>query len=155
MAQILISSFNDWKAIEGQEFGVSEYMVIDQQRINRFAEATGDFQWIHTDVERAKRETPFKSTIAHGYLTLSLIPSLLSQIVETRNSHMTVNYGVENLRFGQAVPSGGEVRLKARVAEVKDLRGITRVKIALVMEIRGEKKPAFSATIVLLYHFES
>ena len=155
MAQKLICSFKDWKAFEGKEFGISEYMVIDQRRINRFAEATGDFQWIHTDVERAQRETPFKATIAHGYLTLSLIPSLLSQIVETRNSHMTVNYGVENLRFRQAVPSGGEVRLKARVAEVKDLRGICRVKIALDMEIRGEKKPAFSGTIVLLYHFGS
>ena len=155
MAQIVVSSYKEWKALEGKSFGVSDYLEIDQQRINRFAEATGDFQWIHLDVERARRESPFGSTIAHGYLTLSLLPPLLAQIVETRNSRMTVNYGVENLRFGQPVPTGGRVRLLADVMEVKDLRGITRVRIGVRMELENEKKPVFTGSILLLYHFNS
>ncbi|MDY0296524.1 MAG: MaoC family dehydratase [Acidobacteriota bacterium] len=155
MAQKQVSSFAEWKALEGGEFGVSDYMVIDQERIDRFAAATGDFQWIHTDVERAKRESPFGTTIAHGYLTLSLLPPLLAQLVETRNSRMTVNYGVENLRFRQAVPAGARVRLRAEVQEVKDLRGITRVRIGVIMEVENAKAPVFTGTILLLYHFES
>jgi len=155
MAQLVVSSYEEWKALEGKRFGVSEYLEIDQERINLFAEATGDFQWIHLDRERAQKESPFQSTIAHGYLTLSLLPPLLAQIVETRNSSMTVNYGVENLRFGQAVPAGGRVRLLADVLEVKDLRGITRVRIGVKMELENERKPVFTGSILLLYHFNS
>lgn len=155
MAQIVVSSYEEWKELEGKNFGVSEFMEIDQDRINLFAEATGDFQWIHLDSERAKKESPFQSTIAHGYLTLSLLPPLLAQIVETRNSRMTVNYGVENLRFGRPVPAGGWVRLSADVLEVKDLRGITRVKVGVRMEMKGEEKPVFTGAILLLYHFNS
>lgn len=155
MAQLVVSSYEEWKALEGKKFGVSEYLEIDQERINLFAEATGDFQWIHLDRERAQKESPFQSTIAHGYLTLSLLPPLLAQIVETRNSSMTVNYGVENLRFGQPVPAGGRVRLLADVLEVKDLRGITRVRIGVKMELENERKPVFTGSILLLYHFNS
>jgi acyl dehydratase len=153
MAQIKVSSYEEWKAIEGREFGVSDFLVIDQERIDRFAAATEDFQWIHTDIERAERESPFGSTIAHGYLTLSLLPPLLAQIVETSNSRMTVNYGVDNLRFRQPVPAGGRVRLRAKVEEVKNLRGITRVKIGVTMDLEGVDTPVFSGTILLLYNF--
>jgi len=155
MAQMLVSSYDEWKAIEGKEFGISEFMEIDQERINQFAEATGDFQWIHLDRDRAKKESPFGTTIAHGYLTLSLLPPLLAQIVETRNSRLTVNYGVENLRFGQPVPAGGQVRLRADVREVKNLRGITRVKVGVIMELKGGDKPVFTGAVLLLYHFNS
>ena len=103
MAQRTISSYEELKALIGQELGTSDWLQVTQEQINRFADATLDHQWIHVDEEKAKTESPFKSTIAHGYLTISLLPYLWGQIVEVKNFKMQVNYGIENFRFGQAV----------------------------------------------------
>ena len=153
MSKIEVTCAKDWEELEGRELGVSSWMNISQEKINKFAEATEDFQWIHLDIERAKKESPFKQTIAHGYLTLSLIPALIPDILETESAKMAVNYGVEQFKFSEPVPSGSNVRLKLSVNEVKNLRGIIRVKFGVILEIEGKAKPAYKGTTVYLYHY--
>lgn len=153
MSKVVINSYKDFEQYVGKELGVSEYLKITQEQINKFAEATLDFQWIHLDIERAKEESPYKTTIAHGYLNLSVLPYLWGQIVEVNNIKMTVNYGIENLRFNQPVLVNNEVRLRAKLNSLIDLRGITKAKINVSLEILDYKKPAFDAIIVFLYHF--
>ncbi|MDH4298611.1 MAG: MaoC family dehydratase, partial [Cyclobacteriaceae bacterium] len=103
MAKVIINSFEDFAAYVGKEIGVSEYLKISQGQISQFADATLDHQWIHLDAERAKTESPYQKTIAHGYLTLSLVPHLWDQIVEVNNIRMLVNYGIDGLKFNQPV----------------------------------------------------
>ena len=153
MSKLIINSFTDFEQNIGKELGISDYLKITQEQINKFAEATLDFQWIHVDVERAKSESPFKSTIAHGYLTISVLPFLWQQIVEVNNIRMMVNYGIEKLRFNQPVLVDSEVRVRARLASLINLRGITKAEVSVVLEIKDNKKPAFEGTIVFLYHF--
>lgn len=153
MSRIIISNFDEFSQYAGKELGTSEYITITQDQINLFADATLDHQWIHTDPEKAKTESPFKNTIAHGYLNLSVLPHLWEQIVEVRNSRLTVNYGIEKLRFISPVVVNSEVRVKARLNSVVNLRGVTKAEITAILEIKGEKKPALETTIVFLYHF--
>lgn len=153
MSKIIINSFNDFSQYSGKELGVSDYLTISQEQINKFAEATLDFQWIHVDPERAKVESPYKNTIAHGYLSLSVLPYLWDQIIEVNNIKMLVNYGIENLKFNQPVIVNSKVRLKAKLNSLVDLRGICKAKIDVTLEILDNKKPAFEATVVFLYHF--
>ena len=153
MSKVIINSIEDWEKLEGEELGVSEWLNVSQEKINKFAEATEDHQWIHVDPERAAKESPFKTTIAHGYLTLSLIPALIEQVIEVKNTKLAVNYGVEQLRFSSPVPSGRDVRLKLSVNEIKNLRGIMRVKFGVVLEIADNPKPAYKGTTVYLYHY--
>jgi acyl dehydratase len=155
MSQIIIESFEDFEQFIGKELGISQYHQITQQQINVFADATLDHQWIHLDPERAKREGGFGDTIAHGYLTLSLVPYLWEQIVQVRNLKMMVNYGIENLRFAQAVLVNNEVRLKADLKHVANLRGTIKAEVNVKLEIKEQKKPAFTGTLVFLYHFNS
>ncbi|GGE90332.1 Acyl dehydratase [Chishuiella changwenlii] len=150
---VIINNFEEYKAFEGKEIGVSQWHLIDQAQINRFADATIDHQWIHTDPEKAANEGPFKKTIAHGYLTLSMIPYLWDQIAEVRNIKMLINYGIENLKFGQPVLVDSEVRLKAKLKSITDLRGIAKVVIEATFEIKDNPKPAYVADVVFLYHF--
>ncbi len=105
-----IRSFDDAKALEGVEIGLSDWIEVDQQRIDQFAEATGDHQWIHVDTERAARELPDGKTIAHGYLTLSLIPALTDQFVKFENLQRAINFGCNKVRFYTMVPVGARVR---------------------------------------------
>lgn len=149
----VISSHAEFEQYVGQEIGVSDYLKITQEQINIFADATLDHQWIHVDEERCKTESPFKSTIAHGYLNLSILPHLWEQIVDVRNSKLTVNYGIEKLRFGQAVVVNSEVRVRCKLNSLTNLRGISKAEIQATLEIKDSKKPAFEATIVFLYHF--
>lgn len=153
IAKIIIASHGDIEQFSGKEVGRSPWKRITQARITAFAEATDDYQWIHTDEERAAA-SPFGATIAHGFLTVSMLPSLLDEIIEVRNSEMTVNYAVENLRFATPVVVGSEVRLILSVDGIRDLRGVTRVTLGVEMEIQGEKRPAYKGNIVLLYHFK-
>ena len=153
MAQLTINSFDEFKSYEGKELGVSEYLQVTQEMINKFADATLDHQWIHLDVERAKIESPFKSTIAHGYLTVSLLPYLWLQIVEVKNIQMMVNYGIEKFRFGQPVLVNDRVRVRVVLESVIDLRGITKAQLKATLEIENGKKPAFEGDIIFLYHF--
>jgi acyl dehydratase len=153
MSKLIINSYADFEQHIQKELGVSGYLKITQEQINKFAEATLDFQWIHTDVERARLESPFKTTIAHGYLTLSVLPYLWEQVVEVNNTRMMVNYGIEKLRFNQPVLVDNEVRIRTKLASLVNLRGIAKAEVNVSMEIRDNKKTAFDATIVFLYHF--
>ncbi|ADR22456.1 acyl dehydratase [Marivirga tractuosa] len=152
MQPIEISSYEDFKAYEGQELGVSDWHTIDQNQVNQFADATLDHQWIHLDEERAAK-SPFGGTIAHGYLTLSLAPYLWEQIAHVTNLKMMINYGIEKMKFNQAVKVGSAVRLKASLNSIVDLRGVSKAQIDIVMEIKDEKKHAYTASLIFLYHF--
>ncbi|MEQ9166583.1 MAG: MaoC family dehydratase [Fulvivirga sp.] len=149
---IVISSFKEFEEWLGKEMGVSDYHKITQDQINLFADATLDHQWIHTDAERAA-QSQFGSTIAHGYLTLAITPHLWKQIADIRNTKMMINYGIEKMKFNQAVTVNSEVRLKAKLASLMDLRGITKAQLDIELEIKDSKKSAFTATLVFLYHF--
>ena len=129
--------------------GESEYLQVDQERINLFADATLDHQWIHTDVERAQKESPFKSTIVHGYLTLSLLPYLWNQIIEVNNLKMMINYGIDKMKFGQAVLSGQSVRLSTKLQSLANLRGAVKAEIRFTMDIKetGKKLKPFAPII--------
>ncbi|AMQ55151.1 MaoC family dehydratase [Algoriphagus sanaruensis] len=153
MNPIAIGSFEDFEKYNGLELGASDYFRITQGQINLFADATIDHQWIHTDPERAKNEGGFGSTIAHGYLTLSLVPHLWEQIVQVQNLKMMINYGIESLRFAQAVTVDSEVRLVAKLKNVANLRGTVKAEVEVKLEIKDQKKPAFTGVLVFLYHF--
>lgn len=154
MSKVIVNSLEEFASHEGKEIGVSDYLKITQVQINKFADATLDYQWIHTNPERAKTESPFGSTIAHGYLTLSVLPYLWEQIIEVNNLKMQVNYGIEKFKFMEAVKVDDEVRLKVTVESIKDLRGICKAEMKATLEIKGSKKPAYIGTIVFLYHFK-
>lgn len=154
MALITVHSYDELAEFIGKEIGTSDYLKISQEQINVFADATLDHQWIHTDVERAEKETPYKSTIAHGYLTISILPHLWFQILEVKNIKMLVNYGIEKLKYNQPVLVNDEVRIATKLKNLTNLRGITKAEIDVTMEIKGNKKPAYNATIVFLYFFE-
>jgi acyl dehydratase len=150
---IIINNFEEYESHLGKEIGLSQWHTIDQNQINQFADATLDHQWIHVDKEKAEREGPFKATIAHGYLTLSLIPYLWKQIADVRNIKMEINYGIENFKFGQPVLVDNEVQLKAKLKSIANLRGTTKVVIEATLNIKDQKKPAYTGDVVFLYHF--
>jgi acyl dehydratase len=153
MAALKIHSFEEYKAYEGKELGTSDYLKITQEQIDKFADATLDHQWIHTNQEKAKKESPFKNTIAHGYLTLSVLPYLWGQVVEVKNNKMMVNYGVDNLKFITPVLVDSELRLKASLKSLVNLRGTSKAVLDISIEIKGQKRPALQAEIIFLYHF--
>jgi acyl dehydratase len=138
------------KAAVGTHLGFSDWVEIDQDRVNLFADATGDHQWIHVDPERAK-DGPFGTTIAHGYLSISLVPALLHEIVDVRGVTMALNYGINKLRFPSPVPVGSRVRMSARLAEVEEVAGGVQVVIAATIEIEDQPKPACVADVVYRY----
>src|SRR6185312_13644901 len=152
---VIINNHVEFESLLDKEIGTSGWHTITQEQINKFAEATIDHQWIHTEPERAAVESPFKATIAHGYLTVSLLPYFWNQIADVRNLKMQINYSIENIRFAQAVPVNSQVRLIAKLNAIVNLRGITKATIGVTMEIDGEKKPAYTGEVVFLYHFNA
>ena len=150
MEKLVINSYEEFESYLGKDLGTSEWLEIDQDRINKFADATLDHQWIHVDVERAKEESPFKSTIAHGYLTLSILPYLWAQIIQVNNISMLVNYGMDKMRFGQAVITGSRVRMTAKLHNIQNLRGIAKVEIDFKIEIEGQRKRALQGRLLPL-----
>ncbi len=154
MAQLVINSYEEFEKYVGQELGVSDYVELPQERINLFADATLDHQWIHVDTEKAAQESPFKSTIAHGYLTLSMLPHLWDQIIEVHNLKMMINYGMEKMKFGQAVLAGQSIRLRTTLQSLQNLRGTTKAEIKFKIEIKDQKKPALEGVAIFLYYFE-
>lgn len=154
MSAIEIGSFKEFEAYSGQELGTSEYFQISQNQINLFADATHDHQWIHTDPERAKSEGAFGNTIAHGYLTLSIVPHLWEQILKVNNLKMMINYGIENFRFAHPVLVNDQVRLVANLKSVVNLRGTVKAEVSVKLEIKDQRKPAFTGVLVFLYHFK-
>lgn len=155
MNKVVIKSFEELEKLVGTELGISEYHQFTQEQINLFADSTLDHQWIHVDGARAKTESPFGDTIAHGYLTLSMLPHLWNQIVDVQNLKLQVNYGIEKFRFNQPVLVNSKVRLVARVNSAVNLRGVTKATIGVKLEIEGNKKAAYEGEIVFLYHFNS
>ncbi len=150
----VIRSIDDAKALEGEEIGLSDWVVVDQNRIDEFAEATADYQWIHVDTERAAKEMPNGKTIAHGYLTLALIPALTAKFVEFENLAHVVNFGANKVRFYTPVPSGARVRARAKGLQARRRAGALLLTSEVRIEIEGEKKPACVAEILGMYFFE-
>jgi acyl dehydratase len=136
-----IASLAELKALVGQEVAVSDWVEISQERVNQFAQATGDYQWIHLDVERCKRESPFGGPIAHGYLTLSLLPMLMQNSVHMSDVRMGVNYGLNKVRFPAPVPVGSKVRSRTTVVSVEDIEGGAQVTWLVTVEREGGDKP--------------
>ena len=144
----IIESIEDAKALEGEEVGLSDWVVIDQHRIDQFAEATGDHQWIHVDTERAAREMPNGRTISHGYLTLSLIPAL------TNNLARAINFGLNKVRFYTPVPVGSKLRARAKVLQARRRAGALLLTSETRLEVEGERKPACVAETLGMYFFK-
>lgn len=153
MSKLVINSYDEFASHLGEELGCSDWLTVDQERINMFADATLDHQWIHVDTEKAKQESPYKSTIAHGYLTLSLLPYMWNQIIEVNNIKMLVNYGMDKMRFGQPVITGSRIRLVTKLHQITNLRGICKAEIAFRIEIEGQRKPALEGISSFLYYF--
>jgi acyl dehydratase len=152
MGKLVINSYDEFATHVGEVLGTSDWVTVDQERINLFADATLDHQWIHVDTERAK-SGPFGQTIAHGYLTLSLLPYMWDQIIEVHNLKMMVNYGMDKMKYGQAVLSGQQIRLVTTLQSIANLRGICKVEIKFTIEIKDQKKPAVTGVATFLYHF--
>jgi acyl dehydratase len=141
-------TFEELPTLAGQELGVSDWVTIDQDRINKFADATGDHQWIHLDVERAKREMPGGKTIAHGYLTLSLIPWLAGGFLKVEGVTRGINYGSNKVRFTNMVPVDSRVRARSRLLSVEPRGGGMQLTSEVTIEIDGEKRPACVAETI-------
>src|SRR5215813_14311744 len=130
----------------GKQLGPSDWMIVDQKMIDKFAEATGDHQWIHVDVERAKQEMPGGRTIAHGYLTLSLVPRLAATLIKVSKRRRGVNYGSNKVRFTNVVPAGARIRLHQRLVAVDEVSGGGyRITSQMTVEVEGEERPALVA----------
>lgn len=154
MSRLIINNFNEFAQHIGQELGVSDYLTITQEQIDLFADATLDHQWIHVDTDRAAKESPYGCTIAHGYLTLSLLPYMWAQVLEVRNISMLVNYGMDKMRFGKPVKVGSRVRLAVSLDSIENLRGICKAGVKFKIEIEGERKPALEGIATFLYYFK-
>ena len=153
MSKVVINNYEEFAAMLGKNIGISDYVELTQERINLFADATLDHQWIHVNPEKAAVESPFKTTIAHGYLTLSMLPQLWNQIIEVNNLKMMVNYGMDKMKFGQAVKSGESIRLVADLLSIANLRGTVKVEIKFAIEIKNQKKKALEGVATFLYYF--
>jgi len=149
-----IRSIEDAKELEGEEVGLSDWVVIDQHRIDQFAEATGDYQWIHVDTERAAKEMPDGKTISHGYLTLALIPALTSKFIEVKNLERAINFGLNKVRFYTPVPVGARLRARAKVLQARRRAGALLLTSEIRIEMEGAKKPACVAETLGMYFFE-
>ncbi|MBL8189538.1 MAG: MaoC family dehydratase [Acidobacteria bacterium] len=138
-----INSLEELRSLVGQEIGVGDWLEVTQERINQFADATGDHQWIHVDVERAKKETPFGNTIAHGFLTLSLMVELMSKTVQVKiPAKMGINYGLNKVRFVSVVPAGSKIRARIALQNLEDFPGGHQMTWGVTIEREGGDKPA-------------
>lgn len=150
----VIASIDDALALAGTELGVSDWLEIDQARIDAFADATGDHQWIHVDPERAKGESPYGTTIAHGFLTLSLIPALSKQCFVVENARMGINYGLNKVRFVAPVAVNSRVRVRSELAEVDRIDEATaHLTVRHTVEVEGGSKPAALVEMIGRYVF--
>lgn len=153
MAVRVIRSVEELRSLVGQELGSSDWVEITQQQIDAFADATGDHQWVHCDPERAARESPYGMTIAHGFLTLSLCPALAAQIFSIEGLRMGVNYGLNRVRFPNAVKVGSRVRMTSQLTELKEVTGGVQATYKQSFEVEGESKPACVAETVARLFF--
>ena len=149
----VIKSIEDAKALIGEEVGLSDWTVIDQHRIDQFAEATSDHQWIHVDTERAAKEMPDGKTIAHGYLTIALIPALTGDFVHVENLARAVNFGLNKVRFYAPIPVGSRLRGRATILQARQRAGALILTSQVRIEVEGQKKPACVAETLGMYIF--
>ena len=154
MSKVTIQSIEDFLERKGSELGCSEWYEVSQDVINQFADATRDHQWIHVDTNKAATDSPYGSTIAHGYLTLSLLPSFLDEIIEVHNLKQLVNYGIKDFTFKNAVKVGSRLRMRASVKSAKDLSNICQATITCTFEVEGLEEPVAEGNIIFLYYFE-
>lgn len=153
MSQRVIEGIEELKSLIGEEVGASDFVEVTQSRINDFADATEDHQWIHIDTERAKTDSPFGSTIAHGFLTLSLLPHFAAQAFTVRgNFKMGINYGLNRLRFISPVNSGSRVRARFTLQAVEDVAGGAQITWTVTVESEGSAKPALAAEWLVRYY---
>ncbi len=150
----VIKTIDDARALEGKEVGLSDWAVIDQHRIDQFAEATADHQWIHVDTQRAAKEMPEGKTIAHGYLTLALIPGLTGDFVRVENLTRAINFGVNKVRFYTPVNSGDRVRARATVLQARRRAGALLLTSEVRIEVENARKPACVAETLGMYFCE-
>jgi len=153
MSQRIIEGIEELKSLIGQEVAASDWFEVTQSRINAFADATEDHQWIHIDVDRAKTDSPFHSTIAHGFLTLSMLPHLAAQAFKVEGDFkMGINYGLNRLRFVSPVPAGSRVRARFTLQQVEDVAGGVQLTWSVTCEIEGGAKPALVAEWLVRYY---
>ena len=151
----IIASIDEAVEAVGQELGVSQWVSVDQERINAFADSTGDHQWIHVDVERARTESPYRATIAHGFLTLSLIPALSKDNYRVDNAKMGINYGLNKVRFLAPVPAGSRVRLRSDLVDAKKVDDSTvDLTVRQTVELDSRRLPFAARPILLRIPFE-
>ena len=153
MSKLVINNYEEFAAMLGKNIGISDYVELTQERINLFADATLDHQWIHVDTEKAKAESPFGTTIAHGYLTMSMLPYLWDQIVEVNNLERMMNYGMDKMKFAQPVLSGQHVRMVTRLQELANLRGAVKTTIKFTIEVQETGKKALEGLATFIYYF--
>ena len=150
----VLKSIEDAKSLAGEEVGLSDWAVIDQNRIDQFAEATADHQWIHVDTERAAKEMPDGKTIAHGYLTLALIPALTTNFIQVENLARAINFGVNKVRFYTPVRCGDRVRARAKILQARWRAGAMVLTSEVRIEVENERKPACVAETLGMYFFD-
>ena len=154
MSKTIIHNIDEFIERKGTELGVSEWLEVSQEVINNFADATRDHQWIHVDTNKAATDSPYGSTIAHGYLTLSLLPSFLDEIIEVHNLKQLVNYGIKDFTFKNAVKVGSRLCMRASVKSAKDLGNICQATITCTFEVDGLEEPVAEGNIIFLYYFD-
>ena len=147
---MLTVAYEDLSGLAGKEIGVSSWVTLDQAKVNQFADATGDHQWIHVDVERAKREMATGGTIVHGYFTLSLIPKFMFELVEITGVSQMINYGANKVRFTNMVPTGSRLRGKLKVISVEKKGNGVTMNYEMVLEIEGQERPACIAEVIMM-----
>jgi acyl dehydratase len=145
-------TLEELKRLVGQELAVTEWLEVSQERINLFADATDDHQWIHVDPERARRESPYRATIAHGFLTLSLLPKIVSDAIQLSDLRMAVNYGLNRVRFPSAVRAGSRIRARIVLQSIRDVEGDTDATYAVTIENEGSEKPCCVAEWLARYY---
>ena len=145
----VITSIQDAQALVGSELGVSDWLTVDQQRINDFADVTGDHQWIHVDVERARAQSPYQAPIAHGFLTLSLVPALSKDNFRVENAKLAINYGLNKVRFLNAVPVDSRIRVRSELADATAKGDAVDLTVRHTIEIDGVDKPAAVAEMIV------
>jgi acyl dehydratase len=145
-------SLSDLKHHAGQEIAVTDWLQITQERVQQFADATGDHQWIHLDTERAAKESPYGGTIAHGFLTLSLLSQFMQQALQITGLRMAINYGLNRVRFPAAVTVGSEIRARFTLASLKDVEGGVEVVYQATLQANGVEKPCCIAEWIVRYY---
>lgn len=152
MAARVVENLSELKKLVGQELAVTDYVEVTQDRIDKFADTTGDHQWIHVNLERARKESPYKTTIAHGFLTLSLMSSFMASGIQVNGVRMAVNYGLDRVRFPAPVPCGSKIRARIALQSLEEIQGGVQAKWGIQIECESASKPSCAAEWLVRYY---